>query len=73
MLQSTFCLVFIWMLIFGLKIVYAASAADNFYKGKAIRLIVPSPPAEDTTPPLESSRGISANIFLAIRLSSLKT
>src|SRR5215204_2102361 len=41
MLQSTiFCLAFIWTLAFGFKTSYAASADDNFYKGKTIRLIV---------------------------------
>jgi hypothetical protein len=59
--------------MFSLKTGYAASADDNFYKDKTIRLIVAFSAGGDTTPILEQSRGISANIFLAIRLSSLKT
>ena len=34
------CLALIWTLGFGFKTGYAASADDNFYKGKTIRLIV---------------------------------
>ena len=34
------CLALIWTLAFGFKTSYAASADDNFYKGKTIRLIV---------------------------------
>jgi tripartite-type tricarboxylate transporter receptor subunit TctC len=34
------CLALIWTLMLGFKTGHAASADDNFYKGKTIRLIV---------------------------------
>jgi hypothetical protein len=71
--MTIFCLAVIWALMFGFKTGYAASADENFYKSKTIRLIGAFSPAEDTTPILEPSRGISANIFIATRRSSLKT
>ncbi len=74
MLQSTiFCLALICTLALGFKTAYAASADDNFYKGKTIRLIVAFSAGGGTTPILEPSGGISVNIFPATRLSLLKT
>jgi hypothetical protein len=40
MLHRQFYLTLIWALPFGFETSYAASADDNFYKGKTIRLIV---------------------------------
>jgi tripartite-type tricarboxylate transporter receptor subunit TctC len=59
--------------MFGFKTGYAGSADDNFYKGKTIRLIVAFSAGGGCDTYSRAIARHSANIFLAIRLSSLKT